>query len=76
MIDPAVGTAQETAETDMARENDLRIGGDVEVENTTTGIGEMTPTIGTDDPARTLLTRGPVAEAKTVVGSPQVDQRV
>ncbi len=62
---------QETGGIDMLIEIDLLIGGDVEVEIETTVTGETTLMTGLEDAARTLLTLGPVAEAKVLSESLQ-----
>jgi hypothetical protein len=76
MIDLVVETAQEIAETNMLKERGLQIDGGAEVETAIIETGEMTPTIGHDDPRRTLLTRGPVVEVKTAVENPQIEPRM
>jgi len=67
-------TGQEIAETNMRRESGPR--GDGGVESETTGTGETTPMTGREDPTRMILTRGPVAEVKTIVENLKADLRV
>jgi len=67
---------QEIVETDLRTGSDLLtddVGG---VENEIIVTGETTPMIGLEGAARILLTRGPIAEAKTTVGSLQADLRI
>jgi hypothetical protein len=56
--------AQEIAETDMPTQRSLQTGGDAEVESEITVTGEAILMIRLEDAARTLLTRGSVAEVK------------
>lgn len=64
----AVGIALEIAGTDTLIESDLQIGGGIGVENTETGETTLMTT-SRKDTARTLLTCGPVVEAKILVPS-------
>ena len=57
-------TDQEIAETDMLSERDRQIGEDAEAESEITVTGETILITWLEDAARTLLTRGPVAEVK------------
>ncbi len=69
-IDPGI------VETDTLTGNDLQTDDDGEVENEITVIGETTPMIiGHEDAKRTLLTHGPVVEAKTIVANLQASPR-
>jgi hypothetical protein len=75
ITDPADEIDQGTAGIDMPIESDLQTGGDAEAESGITGTGETTPMIGLEGAARILLTHGPVAEAKIIVGRLQVDRK-
>lgn len=66
----ADGIDREIAETDTMIGNDPQTAGDAEVESEITMTGEtIHMMMGHEGAARTLLTRGPVAEAKTIAAS-------
>jgi hypothetical protein len=68
-IDPGI------AETDTLIGIDHQTDGDAEVESGIIVTGETIPMmLGHEGAARTLLTHGPVVEAKTIVASLQADQ--
>lgn len=56
---------------DMLNESDLLTGGGAEVEIEIIVTGETTLMKGLEDAARTLLTRGPAAEARVMSGNQQ-----
>jgi hypothetical protein len=64
----AVETDHGIAGTDLPIGNDLQTGGDIGAESVIFETGERTPMTGLEDAAGILLTLGPVAEAKIIVG--------
>jgi hypothetical protein len=68
-IDLVDENGQGIAETDMLRESVLRTGGGGEVETEIIVTGETILMTGLEGAARTLLTRGPVAEVMATLES-------
>jgi hypothetical protein len=66
---------QEIAETDMATGSALQTGGDAGVETEIIVTGETTLMIWLEGAARTLLTRGPVAEVMAIQGNLQAEPK-
>lgn len=66
----------ETVETDMSIESGLQTGGGEGAEIETIVTGETTLMTGLEDAGRTLLTRGPVTEARRTGRNLQADRKV
>jgi hypothetical protein len=71
----AVETDHGIGGTDSPIGTDPQTGGDIGAESVIIETGERTPMTGLEDAAGILLTLGPVAEAKIVVGKLQLEPK-